>query len=201
MFYSRPPTRIVINLKTRLAKRDFPAQLVDDIGYEEQTQIEEFGRSKLWNSLPSSWGPDDLKASWKRTAYDVAYSSDEKWALLTAPRRAPPSLMGFIVFMTSESILNPPANLLHIKLIAVHPLYRSWGTGSWRVRGRVRGVAMALLWLARERARTLTGNEVLGLHVNGRAEQLYRRLGMRHVPQGDQNGYKYYEGKIRLPAT
>lgn len=199
MFESRTPTQIAITLKTRLAKRDFPARLVDAIGYQEQAQIEKFGRSKLWNCLPRSWGPDDLKTSWKQTAYDVAYSTDEKWALLTAPNGAPAWLMGFIVFKTNVSILNPAANLVHIKLIAVHPAYRSWGIGSWKMRGRVEGVSMALLWLARKRAKTLTGNDVFGLHVNGRAEVFYRRLGLSHVCKGDHHGYKYYEGRIRLP--
>jgi hypothetical protein len=186
-----------ITLKRRISHRDVEVDLIDDIDDDDKHEVVAFNRrSWIWNYLPKRLQPEDLEWEWERTISRIIFSPAERWIIRQVDGATGPRVLGFIVLTMIESVLHPGSELMYVKLIAIHPRCRTWDFGLFRFSGAIKGVTRALLTLASERAKSVTGSAAIGLHAVGRSEALYKRLGMQRVPAGDLDGKPYYEGPL-----
>lgn len=196
-----------LTLRKRFTGREVALEITDQLQHEDEVDIGRYSsRSKWWWKLPRCCQPTDLDRSWNWTMVEARRAPQKKlapqasiWVLRRASGEANVTAraLGVIVLQATNSPAHPAVGLVYVSLVGVHPTCRSLDFGLFRWPGEVRGVAVALLKFASDRAKTTSASKKIGLHADGRSEALFRRLGLTRMQAGDtENGSPYFEGVV-----
>lgn len=190
-------------LQKRSNRESVAVEITDQLNHDDEEHINTYShRWSGWNLLPTWFQPIDLDRRWDWTLVEAQRASGAKkvsiWVLRPsdAMQVILPTL-GVIILQESVSPADGTPITL-VSLIGVHPKCRSMGFAFLRRSGVVKGVALALLKFASERAITIRGSGLIGLDAVGRSKALYDRIGLMRMPKGDKgDGTRYYQGVVR----
>lgn len=200
-----PMASIHFTLRERCTGGEVPVEITDDLQHEDDVHIATYAeRSARWKYLPRWLKPADLDRAWNWTLVTTRRTREKKSLPISIWVLRPTTTIDFglrtfgVVILQEGNSPADGADLMHVNLLGVHPRCRSMGFSLLRRPGVVRGVAVALLKFASDRAKTLGGSGTIGLDAVGRSKALYARIGLARRSQGDKaDGTLYCEGVIK----
>lgn len=191
-------------LQERANRGVVAVEITDQPTHDDEVHIHTYShRWSGWSLLPTWLQPSDLERRWDWTLVEARRAHGPPkhasvWVLRTTGAfRVKLPTLGVIILQESTSPLDG-APITLVSLIGIHPKCRSAGYGFFRRSGAVKGVALALLKFASERAKTVRGSGLIGLDAVGRSKALYERVGLERMPKGDNgDGTRYYQGVVK----